>query len=108
MSHTARMFNSTINHHCQILSETAGHPDMWFDRNMLGLPDNFVQGIHDGNILNDLEFELFELNEKVQVVSANYQGCWLLVDNGYLNWSTVVPPMKITFDRRECRWSKWI
>jgi hypothetical protein len=51
---------------------------------------------------------LFELNEKGEVVAAKYQGCWLLVDDGYLNWSTTIPPMKISFDQQECCWSEWI
>ena len=39
---------------------------------------------------------------------AKHQGCWLLADNGCLNWSTTIPPMKISFDRQECRWLEWI
>jgi hypothetical protein len=30
---------------------------------------------------------------------------WLIVDNGYLNWSTTIPPVKIPADKREIRWS---
>jgi hypothetical protein len=107
MSHTARTYNVTVNHRRRILCTTEGHPATWNDKTLI-LFDTFVRGIHDGNILNNLKFELFELNEKDEVVAAKYQGCWLLVDNGYLNWSTTIPPMKISFDRRECRWSEWI
>jgi hypothetical protein len=96
MSRTARTYNVTVNHHRRILSATGGRPTKWNDK-LLVLFNNFVQGIHDGNILNDLEFELFKMNEKGKVVAAKYQGCWLLVDNGYLNWSTTVPPMKTCF-----------
>ena len=107
MSNTARTYNVTVNHRRRILSATGGHPATWNDKTLV-LFDDFARGIHDGKILNDLDFELFELNEEGEVVAAKYQGCWLLVDNGYLNWSTTVPPMKISFDRRECRWSEWI
>jgi hypothetical protein len=107
MSHTACTYNVTVNHHWQIVCTTDGHPATWNDKT-LTLLNKFVQGIHDGKILNDLKFELFELNEKDKVVAAKYQGCWLLVDNRYLNWSTTIPPMKIPFDRRECCWSNWI
>jgi hypothetical protein len=107
MSHTARTYNVTVNHRRRILSTTGGHPATYNDKTLV-LFDNFVRGIQEGSILNDLEFELFEKNENGEVVTAKYQGCWLLVDNGYLNWSTTVPPMKVSFDRRECRWSEWI
>jgi hypothetical protein len=107
MSHTARTYNVTVNHRRRILCTTDGHPATWNDKTLV-LFDEFVRGIHDGKILENLEFELFELNEKGEAVAAKYQGCWLLVDNGYLNWSTTIPPMKISFDRRECRWAEWI
>ena len=107
MSNTARTYNVTVNHRRRILSATGGHPATWNDKTLV-LFDDFARGIQDGKILNDLDFELFELNEEGEVVAAKYQGCWLIVDNGYLNWSTTVPPMKISFDHRECRWSEWI
>lgn len=36
------------------------------------------------------------------------RGVWLLVDNGYLEHSTLLPPMKITTTQAETRWSKWV
>jgi hypothetical protein len=37
--------------------------------------ENFVRGIQEGaNILNDLEFALFETNENGEVITAKYQG----------------------------------
>jgi hypothetical protein len=92
MPHTARTYNVTVNHRWQTLYTTDSHPATWNDKTLI-LFDKFVQGIHDRKILNYLKFELFELNEKGEVVAAKYQGCWLLVDNGYLNWSTTIPRM---------------
>ena len=40
--------------------------------------------------------------------SVKYRGAWLLVDNGYLNWSTTIPPMKQTMLYKETRWSEWL
>jgi hypothetical protein len=40
-------------------------------------------------------------------VSKTYSGPWLIVDNGYLKWSTTVPLIKLTMNETECRWSHW-
>jgi len=54
----------------------------------------------------------FELLEKVActgvIQSALYQGPWLIVDKGYLKWSTTVPPFKLTSLEEKRRWSQWL
>jgi hypothetical protein len=104
---TARTYNVTVNHRRRILATTRGHPASWNDKTVV-LFDNFVRGIHDGKKLSNLQFTLFEKNPSGKVVEQKYQGCWLLADNGYLNWSTTMPPLKRSNDRREIRWSEWI
>ena len=37
-----------------------------------------------------------------------YQGAWFIVDNGYLNWSTTIPPMKHPVTYEEIRFSEWM
>ena len=32
----------------------------------------------------------------------------MLVDNGYLNWGTTIPPMKNTIYQDASRWSEWL
>jgi len=54
-----------------------------------------------------MEFELYE-NGPNGPVAVRYRGVWLLVDNGYLEHSTLLPPMKITTTQAETRWSKWV
>lgn len=39
---------------------------------------------------------MFELDEGGFVVTKKYKGPWLIVDNGYLKWSTAVLHIKIT------------
>ena len=65
-------------------------------------------GIHDGTILEDVEFDLFEKDRDGNTLIVKYKGAWLVVDNGYLKWSTTIPPLKVTDDRREIRWSNWM
>ena len=42
------------------------------------------------------------------IVEDDYQGAWLLVDNGYLPWSVLVPPSKHSTTYAELRVSKWL
>jgi hypothetical protein len=37
-----------------------------------------------------------------------YGGVWQIVDNGYLNWSTTVPPLKTSCNRSDIGFSKWL
>jgi hypothetical protein len=106
-SHTARAYNITVNHRRQILSTTSGHPARWNDKT-LQLFDPFMEQIHEGMILDDLIFQLYSLNAEGMVVKRNYQGGWLLVDNGYLSRSSTVPPIKTSNSRSEIRFSAWL
>ena len=70
--------------------------------------DTFARGISRGDILDDVEFELLERDKNGNTRSRKYRGVWLLVDNGYLAWSTCMPPFKMSSDYREIRWSEWL
>jgi len=95
MSHTARSYNVTVNHRRRILSTTHGHPARWNDKTLV-MYDEFATALKDGSVLDDLEFELYEYDEEGNVVKRKYRGAWLLVDDGYLDWSVTVPPIKTT------------
>jgi hypothetical protein len=53
--------------------------------------------------MEDVSFELLERNAQGHINSVRYKGPWLIVDNGYLNWSTTVPPLKVTAGAKEIR-----
>jgi hypothetical protein len=106
LSHTARTFNVTVNHRRRILLCTDGHPARWNDKTMI-LFDSFIKGIQDGEVLQDTKFFLYEHKDGV-IVQQECLGCWVLCDNGYLEWSTTVPPHKCSQDRRAKCWSEWI
>jgi hypothetical protein len=40
--------------------------------------------------------------------SISINGCYVIVDNGYLQWSTTVPPHKSSSNRSELRFSQWL
>ena len=104
---TARTYNLTVNHCRRILSTTTGHPACWNDQTLV-LFNLFARGIFEGKVLQDVKFELKERGTGDNIISVKYRGAWLLVDNGYLRWSTTVPPTKVTADCKEIRWSQWL
>jgi hypothetical protein len=71
--------------------------------------DTFARGIFEGNTtLNGIEFELFEKDQNGNVLTIKYSGPYLIVDNGYLSWSTTVPPSKCPATQQELKWSNWL
>ena len=108
LSCTARTYNITVNHRRRILCSTQGHPARWNDKTLV-LYDDWVRGVYEGKYLSETEFTLFEHDDTSgEIVERKYRGVWILVDNGYLDWPTTVPPIKRTFDQREIRWSQWL
>jgi hypothetical protein len=95
LSQTARSFNLTVNHCRRILSSTMGYPARWNDKTLV-LYDDFAHGIHEGTCLSEVKFVLLETDSNGNVVKRKYKGVWQLVDNGYLSWSTTIPPFKST------------
>jgi hypothetical protein len=107
MNFTARTYNLTVNHRRQILSTTHGHPARWNDKTLV-LYDQFVRGIYEGNVMNDVEFILLERGQDNNPIPVRYRGAWLIVDNGYHQWPTTVPPLTRSIERTEIRWSEWL
>ena len=48
----------------------------------------------------------FDLNGNL--INVKYNGCYVLVDNGYLPWSVTVPPQKECTLRSQARFSEWL
>ena len=67
-----------------------------------------MSGIHDGSVLNDCNFELLACGKDGVVKTLRFRGAYLIVDNGYLNWSCTVPPFRVTNNIDKIRWSKWL
>ena len=104
--HATRTFNLTANHRRRILATTRGNPGSFNDKTLI-LFDTFIKDIKNGTILDDYEFELLEMRGN-DVVAVKYKGVWIVVDNGYRNWSTTVPPYTNSVLRKEIRWSEWL
>jgi hypothetical protein len=74
----------------------------------MGRLDTFVSGIRDGTLLDDVNFEHLSCNKDGKVKTLHFSGAYLIVDNGYLNWSCTVPPFGVTNDTDKICWSKWL
>ncbi len=68
--------------------------------------DTFVSGIRDGTVLDDVNFELLACNKDGKVKQLRFNGAYLIVDNGYLNWSCTVPHFAVINNVDEIHWSK--
>ena len=74
---------------------------VWFDR--------FITQIRSARSnLQDNAFELLARGRGGEVIMVMYKGVYVIVDNGYLNWSCTVPPFTVTSNVDEIRWSKWL
>jgi hypothetical protein len=110
MSCTARTYNLTVNHRRQILHSTTGHPGRWNDKTLIRF-DSFMTELQKGALNSTMLFELRKHSVNAQVEPAattTIKGAYVIVDNGYLNWSTTVPPIKNTCHRSEIRFSQWL
>ena len=58
--------------------------------------------------MQDTYFDLYTYNESVEIVEMKYCGGWLIVDNGCLDWSTTITPMKETMYDKDTRRSEWM
>ena len=103
-SHTTRAFQIVVNHRRQIIASTVGYPGRWNDMTIVRF-DGFDTDVQRGLYLY-LEDNKFTLkNDKGE--NENHSGAWVLVDGGYLNWSTLICPFKDSISVKEQRWSRW-
>ena len=107
LSHTARTYNITVNHRRKILHTTSGHPARFNDKTLV-LFDTLILKLKNGNYNQMFQFELMDYDEDGNIIKIKYNGCYVIVDNGYLSWSITVPPLKNTTRRSEIRFSQWL
>ena len=67
-----------------------------------------MYGVQDGDILSDFEFTLYEREAVGNIIERKYMGCWFIVDNGYIPWTTSVPPLNNGLTYKEYCWSEWL
>ena len=105
----SRTYNIAVNHRRKIISSTTGHPARWNDKT-LQLFDEFLVALQHHGALDDNTFWLFEYDspEETSQSMITYKGAWLMCDNGYLHWPTLIPPSKDWKHIRDTRFSQWL
>ena len=103
----ARTFNVTVTHARQILSVTQGYPSTWNDKTLI-MMDEFYKTIKSGKSTDKRIFELYKYNDKFKIIKVKYAGAWFIVDNGYLEWSCTIPPMKNAINYKFIRFLEWL
>ena len=106
----SRTYNITVNHRRRIISSTTGHPARWNDKT-LQLFDEFLVALQHQGALDDNVFWLWEhetADESTPPKMISYKGAWLMCDNGYLHWPTLIPPSKDWKHIRDTRFSQWL
>ena len=89
----SRTYNVTVTHWRQIIGTTIGHPGTFNDKTVI-MFDRLLGDIHNNHLKDDHQFTLLEKDANNNIAEKEYVGAWFIVDNGYLNWSCTVPPMK--------------
>ena len=107
LSFPARSYNMTVSHSRMILGTTSGHPSTWNDKTLIQF-DPLISKIKFGHVPEDFEFSLFERDTNGNIVEVTYLGVWFIVDNGYLNWSRTIPPVKDAMSYETLRFSEWL
>ena len=82
LNSSSRTYNITTNHRRYILSTTSDHPESYNDKTLL-LFDDFLTSLQKGTILQDYEFELFDVDSNGNFITKKYRGPWVIADNGY-------------------------
>ena len=72
------------------------------------LYDNLATDLRDGKRYGDYTFHLFERGDNGTIQKVMYKGTWTIVDAGYLDWPTMVPPSKYFVTNAEQRFSRWL
>ena len=103
----SRTYNATVTHCRQILGSASGNPAKRNDKTII-LYDELIRGVHEDKLFNDYKVILLKYDATGEVVKIKYHGTWLMVDNGYLAWSTNIPPMKHTVTYKCIRFSEWL
>lgn len=107
LSHSARTYNITTNHRRRTLHTISSHPARFNDKNLI-LFDNLILKLKNGNYNKMFQFELMDYDEDGNIVKIKHNGCYVIVDNGYLSWTITVPPLKNTTTQSEIIFSQWL
>ena len=95
-----------MNNRRRIPGTPRDYPGSWNDKTVV-LFDTYIKAIKRGEILQDNIFTIFE-KCGCKIVEVKYQRLWIVVENGYHDWSITVQPFTNKKFRDEISWSEWM
>ncbi len=94
------VFSVVVNHHRRIMSISKAFYGSWNDKTISRLDPSLV-ALHERKLHDDVRYSLYNEHGEEEIMEDPYVIC----DNGYLAWATMMPPYSIT-SREEYRlWS---
>lgn len=105
--HTARTYNMTVNHCRRILNTAKGYTTRFNDKTLVFF-DDLINQLHNGKFDDVHKITLMAFDQEGVIIEVKCKGCYVIVNNRYLNWSVNVHPMKETNGRSEIRFSEWL
>lgn len=78
------------------MPQLLAHDGFWEQQlytQQLGMINPLICNMNNGVIPNDFEFMLYDRNIEDDVVEVSCKRFWCMVDNGYLSWLCIVPPI---------------
>lgn len=102
IGHSTLAWELTVLHNRKIISCSPAFLGATHDALIL-LWDDFPKKVAKGEFFPDMEYTLMDEEGE----EKRYKGLWILVDGGYPEWKTLIPPCKSPIDEDWMRWSKW-
>ena len=102
---TTRTCNVTCTRRRRITHVTSGFPARWNDKTIVKF-DEHVNKVKGKKLYDDVKFRLCDRKTDGSIIEVWHTGAWVLCNNGYLKWSTLIPSFVLTSDRKEVIFSK--
>eukprot|EP00904_Undaria_pinnatifida_P003324 jgi/Undpi1/12993/HiC_scaffold_7.g02657.m1 len=94
-------YQVTVDHTKRVLAVTRGFTGATNDKTIIRY-DAAVKRIREDTVYTKRKYKLYAEDG----VQFEEEGCYLLVDNGYHKWRTLIPPSKCPIDRGDLIFSK--
>lgn len=101
VGYPTRVYEVTVSHDTQIRAIAGSFCGTWNDKTVCRF-DGLVHRLKHERRFLEYEYEIMNNDG----TTTTHRSLWLITDNGYHHWRCLIPPMKVTSDEDEKRWSK--
>jgi hypothetical protein len=96
-----RVYEVTVSHDTQIRAIAGSFPGTWNDKTVCTF-DGIVRRCKKDKRFVEYKYELMNRNG----TTTEHHSLWLITDNGYHRWRCLIPPLKISSNRDDRKWSE--